>query len=119
MDTYDKHMAGRFREALVRRAGELGRILHHEVEAAMDDALRDVGDFKDAAVQESAAAIDEAQAAHAAIELRDVQAALARLADGSYGMCLDCGDAIDLRRLTALPATAFCTSCQSAHEKAH
>jgi DnaK suppressor protein len=76
-----------------------------------------VGDFKDAAVEESIASIENAQAAHAAMELAQVQAALRRIGDGSYGECADCGDPIDLRRLVAQPATSYCAPCQSVHER--
>jgi RNA polymerase-binding transcription factor DksA len=44
-------------------------------------------------------------------ELRAVDAALARIADGSYGDCALCGQPIAPARLRALPATAVCTAC--------
>jgi DnaK suppressor protein len=46
-----------------------------------------------------------------------VLAALTRLANTTYGRCLDCGEAIDLRRLNALPTAAYCTACQALHEQ--
>lgn len=116
MDTYDKTMQARFRGTLLRRAEELGRMLHNESLAAAEGVGHEVGDFKDVAVEDTRATIDEAQAAHAAVELQQVRAALQRIADNSYGKCADCGDPIDLRRLSAMPATAYCTSCQSVHE---
>jgi DnaK suppressor protein len=44
-------------------------------------------------------------------ELRRVEAALARLHEGSYGICLKCGDVITEERLDAHSDTAFCGSC--------
>ncbi len=41
-------------------------------------------------------------------ELADVQRALARLDEGSYGTCQACGAIIDDERLASEPATAFC-----------
>jgi DnaK suppressor protein len=41
-------------------------------------------------------------------ELRDVEHALQRLEDGSYGICEVCGDAIGEGRLEAHPATRVC-----------
>jgi DnaK suppressor protein len=117
MDTYEGRMAGRFRGELLERAEQLRRILDHEAQAANGDDVHEVGDFKDAAAEESIANVDQAQAAHAAQELGQVQAALRRVADGTYGECLDCGDPIDLRRLAALPATPYCAACQSVHER--
>ncbi|HSV82102.1 MAG TPA: TraR/DksA family transcriptional regulator, partial [Ramlibacter sp.] len=77
----------------------------------------DVSDFKDLATRESEEAVDEVQAEHAAHELEQVLAARRRLQELTYGLCLDCGEPIDLRRLSAMPATPYCASCQSAHEQ--
>jgi hypothetical protein len=49
-------------------------------------------------------------------ELREVQAALARIADGTYGTCLHCGARISVGRLRAVPHAAFCTECASARD---
>ena len=40
--------------------------------------------------------------------LRDVERALAKLDDGSYGKCEVCGEEIAEPRLEAMPATRFC-----------
>lgn len=52
-------------------------------------------------------------AEHAVRELEEVIAARRRLADHDYGLCADCGAAIDLGRLMALAATPCCTTCQA------
>lgn len=44
--------------------------------------------------------------------LRDVRSALARLADGTYGICKYCGQPIDERRLLARPASSSCVNCK-------
>ncbi len=41
-------------------------------------------------------------------ELADVEGALARLDEGTYGTCQACGATIDDERLAAEPATPFC-----------
>ena len=43
--------------------------------------------------------------------LREIEEALTRVADGTYGYCVDCGAGIALARLRALPATANCVKC--------
>ena len=115
--TYERGMAAQFRQMLMERAMHLGDVLRHQSADVPSDGVHEVADFKDAAVEESIATIDNAQAAHAAAELAQVHAALRRLAEGAYGDCIDCGDAIDLRRLLALPATPYCAPCQSVHER--
>ena len=47
-----------------------------------------------------------------------VVAALARIDDGSYGTCVDCGTELPAERLEARPEAARCISCQTAAEGA-
>jgi DnaK suppressor protein len=44
--------------------------------------------------------------------LKDVQAALNRMDDGSFGTCLRCDEEIPEKRLKALPWAAYCVPCQ-------
>lgn len=49
-------------------------------------------------------------------ELQAVRAALKRIADGSYGECVDCGKPIALERLKANLAAMRCIACQTKAE---
>ena len=49
-------------------------------------------------------------------ELSDVQHALNRLDDGTYGLCAACGKPIGDTRLEAMPATRFCVDDQAVAE---
>ena len=44
--------------------------------------------------------------------LREIEQALIRLRDGSYGTCLDCGMPMSKKRLEAIPWARYCVSCQ-------
>jgi DnaK suppressor protein len=46
-----------------------------------------------------------------------IEAALKRIADGSFGTCVGCGDEIQDQRLQALPWTQFCLRCQGELEE--
>jgi DnaK suppressor protein len=46
------------------------------------------------------------------VQLTLIRAALDRLADGSFGECLNCGTRIGTKRLEALPWTPYCINCQ-------
>ena len=70
----------------------------------------------DWAVADSLAELDIAGLRHALLELTEVDAALARLRAGSYGLCVDCGDAIAPARLSAYPTATRCLECQQTHE---
>jgi RNA polymerase-binding protein DksA len=50
-------------------------------------------------------------------EFREIEAALARLDDGTYGICIDCEEKIGLGRLNANPSSARCVNCQTAFER--
>jgi DnaK suppressor protein len=48
--------------------------------------------------------------------LREVDAALVKIAGGTYGVCERCGNSIDLERLEAIPWAALCIDCKRAEE---
>jgi len=102
---------------MTKRQEELRAMLRAAADARDNEQPTDVVDFKDVAAEESRAAVDELALSHAAVELSQVSAALRRMEEGSYGLCQDCGEAIDERRLMALPATPYCTACQTIHER--
>lgn len=49
--------------------------------------------------------------------LRAVRSALARSDAGTFGICLDCEEAISMKRLAAVPWTASCIVCQEAADR--
>ena len=117
MKTYDGSMATVFDHLLSLREQELCGILRaREAQIDRTGASWDVNDFKDIAGEDAQATIGEVQAERAALELEQVLGARHRLHNQGYGLCLDCGEAVDLRRLSAMPATPYCASCQEAHE---
>jgi DnaK suppressor protein len=109
----------RFAELLTNRQAELQATLQAAAGAAVhaSEQTHEVLDFKDVAESDTQAAIDDAAVEHAAQELSQVAAALRRLEDGSYGLCLDCGEPIAEQRLLALPSTPYCTACQARLER--
>jgi len=50
--------------------------------------------------------------------LNKINDALARLEQGDYGYCFDCGDEIAEKRLRALPFAVRCKDCEEARETA-
>ena len=56
----------------------------------------------------------EALAGELAETLSEVEAALARIDDGTYGRCERCGESIAPARLEAMPMAATCITCASA-----
>ena len=98
------------RESLERKRTELVRILQ------MRDGIE---------IEKSADQMDEIQFAterDLAIRnvdresklLRQVSAALRRIQDGSFGICIECESQISPKRLAALPWALRCIQCESA-----
>ena len=82
------------------------------------ERLPEALDRKDEATDRIQAGMDHAEIERDIHELDHVAAAQARLEDGSYGECADCGEPIALERLLAQPAALRCAPCQAAQERA-
>lgn len=46
------------------------------------------------------------------LELKKINGALTRVKNGTYGICLSCGENISEKRLKALPYASLCMSCR-------
>ncbi len=100
------------------------RRLLEEVQAARSQPLqehdrgayRSVEDAGDESVAGMLTDLRAGEAARDTTELREIDAALARIAAGTYGVCEDCGESIDRARLDAAPTAARCVDCQRKHE---
>lgn len=52
-------------------------------------------------------------------ETRDINDALIRISNGTYGICSDCANPIGNDRLMAYPTAKRCLRCQEAYERSH
>lgn len=76
-----------------------------------------VADSGEASVADLLVDLDAAMTDRDVRELREVEAALERMADGTYGECAGCGSVIDVARLRANPAAMRCIACQTRLER--
>ncbi len=88
--------AAKVRADITRSSGPLDKDFAEQVVQMENDAVL--------------AGIGEATAA----ELAQINRALAQLDQGTYGVCSKCGQAIDARRLQALPYSDRCITCAEA-----
>lgn len=49
--------------------------------------------------------------------LREINAALTRIKDHTYGICLECEEEIGQKRLNALPWAGYCIACQQRRDQ--
>ena len=73
----------------------------------------------DDAAADAAANMDVALVIRESQELQSIEAALERIADGSYGICSDCEGEIARPRLKAYPRATRCLACQEKYERLH
>jgi DnaK suppressor protein len=71
----------------------------------------------DDAAAETQRSADLVHLSRNAAELDRIDAALKRVDDGSYGICIDCEEPIALPRLHAYPAALRCAACQEFFER--
>lgn len=121
MSTLTNDQLKRLEQQLLERQ----RVLTEEVAEKRQDAASEstedviggVGDPGDESVARMQADLNIEEAGRDLDELRDIDAALKRIGDGSYGYCIDCGGEIDYRRMQAQPTATRCLECQAKHEK--
>jgi RNA polymerase-binding protein DksA len=112
--TLSTEMLNRFRKRLVARHDELrtrlrriGSDQRREGEALGPDA-------PDRAIQRENDEVIDGLGSAADTELAEVDAALARIGWGRFGICESCGYPIELKRLEAVPHARKCLSCTAA-----
>lgn len=107
--------AEKYREALRVRAGELRRSLRRRREIAVETTA----DAMDQTVMSAERELMVQSLDSNFRLLRLVEAALARINDGTYGECVRCRQAIRSVRLDAIPWAMYCVKCQEEVDRLH
>lgn len=104
-----------FRQRLLAQRKRVGSEINHLASSVQDGAR--------VAAQASAAPVHLADAAESGLEtdvavlgvtdelLSEIDAALERIREGNFGLCVRCGRPISQERLQALPHAALCKAC--------
>lgn len=78
---------------------------------------REPGDSGDVSLADAVADLNIQRADRQIHELRDIDAAFARIKSGEFGLCIDCEANIPVQRLLAYPTAKRCMTCQERHER--
>lgn len=97
--------------AKARLEAELAELLERQARIVEDLAEPLNPDSSEQAVEMEDDAALEAQGALVTREIASIKRALARIADGTYGECVRCGNDIAPARLDARPEAALCIDC--------
>lgn len=97
---YDTRLRNRLRELNARLSG---------VQAELDQPAD--ADSEERASEREGDEVLEGLGNAGLSEIRMIQAALARIEDGTFGECVACGEPISRARLNAVPHAARCRNC--------
>jgi DnaK suppressor protein len=102
----------RYIKALREKRAELRSRMSAESAAAIVSRLEDPSDAGDLSQQSHEEWLFLNRNNLEKTLLREVEEAMARVRDGSYGVCQECQEPIMPKRLQALPWAKFCVRCQ-------
>lgn len=105
------------------RRKQLGAEIQSDLARSRTDSFGAIaGEAPDSGDQAMAALVADTDTAETNRDIRELQelnAAVTRIDEGSYGTCADCGDDIPIARLRAYPGAMRCITCQSVYERTH
>lgn len=102
----------KMRQVLIKRRDALRQALAGDLGLLKELRQQSGGDLVDAALDASQDEISSQLAEVESRELGNIEKALERMRDGSYGSCEGCSKPIPMARLQALPYATFCIDCQ-------
>jgi RNA polymerase-binding transcription factor DksA len=119
MQHLTKDELDRFATVLAGRKQRLGEEIRRVLARTAKERYADIlaGDAGDSSVADLLSDVAFAEVARDAAEVRDIIAAEARIAAGTYGTCIDCGLPIGRKRLEAYPTAKRCVEDQERREK--
>lgn len=104
----------KYREILEARQAELAGVLRNRDGITIEKSPDALDEVQNAAERELAIRNLDRESNL----LRNVRAALRRMDEGMYGICVHCEEDINPKRLNAVPWTPFCITCQEAADRA-
>lgn len=107
----------RLHKTLLARRGELLRKLTEDLDNLRNLKDSDTRDSLDVAFESNNEEMASQLAEFDARELEQIDRALARLKQGTYGQCEACSTKIPVGRLNALPYCTHCIECQREMER--
>ena len=113
----DKQKLEFFRNLLLEQRRQAIEDLQTDQSTALegDDGVEDAGEMAELDLNRSTALDLADRQTHLIEEIDD---ALQRIEDGTYGQCVRCGKPLDEERLKAMPTAKYDVECQAAIEKA-
>lgn len=117
LDKLDKKTITKFRKVLLKEreqiVGEVKNIVESSKEMGQD-GIQDIGDeAANMYNKQVLLSLNENEG----MRLQEVDEALDRIGNGTYGICEECGGPISLKRLEVRPVAKYCVPCLTKLEK--
>jgi DnaK suppressor protein len=107
-----------FRVILTKQLRQHTELVRDNQQAALDMIADDgVKDSVDMSLQDVNQELQLRLGERESQAVADIDQALLRIEEGSYGICQSCGKSIDERRLEAVPTARYDAACQSRLEE--
>ena len=124
MSRLNKSQMADIRSALVASRTALLEQVRNDLEQSGQTQYAEIlgrasGDSSDEALAVTLGDLSAARVHHEIRQLRELDAAMARIDSEDFGVCVECGEAIPVARLKANPAALRCVGCQEVHEKTY
>jgi DnaK suppressor protein len=104
----------KYKEILEARQAELSEVLRNRDAITIEKSPDALDEVQNAAERELAIRNLDRESNL----LRNVRAALRRIEDGGFGICVHCEEEISPKRVAAVPWTPYCISCQEQADRA-
>ena len=114
----DEEWENKMRDALVNQRQQLLAVVQ-TTQAQMAEKTGDLPDLSDRASEGFEDELAVGLMAIEAAQLEDIDFAISRIDDGSYGLCADCGRPVPRKRLEVLPFARRCLACEGESERRH
>lgn len=105
------------KDMLLRMREDLVREIARRSKATTEGVMPDIGDILDSVSEERTRELDMILTDREKKKLNQIDDAIDRIEDGSYGMCEECAVKIPKGRLKVMPFAKYCVECQEKNER--
>jgi len=102
---------------LLKKREDLVREIARRSKASTESGAQDIGDILDSVSEERTRELDMILTDREKRKLAQIDDAIERIDDSTYGLCEDCGVKIPKARLKVLPFAKYCIECQEKTER--
>lgn len=105
------------KDMLLKMRGDLVREIARRTKTNAEGATPDIGDILDSVSEERTRELDLLLTDREKQKLKQIDDALDRIEDETYGLCEECGAKIPRGRLKVMPFAKHCVDCKEALER--